>query len=355
MTDYELLSELPDHIQESGKAHLNAIDQLRLAGDNLEAENIEGSGDTGNRHLADGRTLQQVPDNAVSISDRSEAPEGAQIITGPGGGLYYVPGGDGDSDAADERPGSDVDFDSVEQTPIPLVGGEAPRLSEDEREKVWQVIEDETGEGADQLQDIQMAAKEKSYSPEGQTRERAFLRAAGLDLDIRNGDIDGEDPSDELVEAAGAFQEASQKAFAEIQGENAEVHRGLSDEATEGLLIDAIATDGDGVSIDTFGMTNFTTEREVADRFGSDSATISTEVSSDEVLAYTDALMDTQQEGEVSIEGGRRELSVDDVEIGVLGRSFNLSEQLEDPNSAFLSRLEGIDNPDVQEFVEAHQ
>ena len=38
-----------------------------------------------------------MPDNAVSISDRSEAPEGAQIITGPGGGLYYVPGADGDA------------------------------------------------------------------------------------------------------------------------------------------------------------------------------------------------------------------------------------------------------------------
>ena len=115
MSDYELLSELPDHIQESGKAHLNAIDQLRLASDNLEVENIEGSGDTGNRHLGEGvtdqelanapdvRTLSSVPDNAVSISDRSEAPEGAQIITGPGGGLYYVPGSDGDTGDSEAR------------------------------------------------------------------------------------------------------------------------------------------------------------------------------------------------------------------------------------------------------------
>ena len=55
MTDYELLSELPDHIQESGKAHLNAIDQLRLAGDNLEVENIEGM-------FSDDRTMQNVED-----------------------------------------------------------------------------------------------------------------------------------------------------------------------------------------------------------------------------------------------------------------------------------------------------
>ena len=113
MTDYELLSELPDHIQESGKAHLNAIDQLRLAGDNLEVENIEGSGDTGNRHLADGQTLQQVPDNAVSISDRSEAPEGANVITGPRGGLYYVPGGDSDGDSSST---GDMSSEEVAQT-----------------------------------------------------------------------------------------------------------------------------------------------------------------------------------------------------------------------------------------------
>jgi len=53
------------------------------------------------------RSLQSVPDNAVSISDRSEAPEGASVIEGPGGGLYYVPGGGGDGGDADTQ--SDVE------------------------------------------------------------------------------------------------------------------------------------------------------------------------------------------------------------------------------------------------------
>lgn len=34
---------------------------------------------------------QAVPDNAVNISDRSEAPEDAEIVEGDRGGLYYIP------------------------------------------------------------------------------------------------------------------------------------------------------------------------------------------------------------------------------------------------------------------------
>ena len=60
-------------------------------------QNSALSGDTDFRDAAEGRTLS-VPDNAVSISDRSEAPEGATIIEGDRGGLYYIPAGGDDSD-----------------------------------------------------------------------------------------------------------------------------------------------------------------------------------------------------------------------------------------------------------------
>jgi ssRNA-specific RNase YbeY (16S rRNA maturation enzyme) len=55
--------------------------------------------DTEGVELSGGRTLAKVPDNAVSISERSEAPDGASVITGPRGGLHYIPAGDDDSDA----------------------------------------------------------------------------------------------------------------------------------------------------------------------------------------------------------------------------------------------------------------
>jgi len=48
------------------------------------------------------RSLQSVPDNAVSISDRSEAPDDASVIEGPSGGLYYVPGDDGGGNDASQ-------------------------------------------------------------------------------------------------------------------------------------------------------------------------------------------------------------------------------------------------------------
>ena len=44
----------------------------------------------------------QVPDNAVSIDDPSEAPEGAQIVEGDRGGLYYVPSGGGGEDTVQD-------------------------------------------------------------------------------------------------------------------------------------------------------------------------------------------------------------------------------------------------------------
>lgn len=42
----------------------------------------------------------EIPDNAVNIQDRSEAPEGAEIIEGDRGGLYYVPAGQGEDDGS---------------------------------------------------------------------------------------------------------------------------------------------------------------------------------------------------------------------------------------------------------------
>lgn len=75
----------------------------------IEAPEGEGGddpmGDMG--FFREARSLQTpegVPSNAVSISDRSEAPEGASVVQGPGGGLYYVPGGGG----GDEQDGGET-------------------------------------------------------------------------------------------------------------------------------------------------------------------------------------------------------------------------------------------------------
>ena len=62
MTDLELLAELPDHIQESGKAHLAAVDQLRFADKKIkaDAELSEGNTDFSDCGCGEHLTLSDV-------------------------------------------------------------------------------------------------------------------------------------------------------------------------------------------------------------------------------------------------------------------------------------------------------
>lgn len=80
----------------------------------------------------------QVPENAVSIRHKSEAPEGAQTVTGPRGGLYYVPGTGEDKDGSDNGSGGrtqewreefqDRDFDRLRDEPFEFLDRESPRV-----------------------------------------------------------------------------------------------------------------------------------------------------------------------------------------------------------------------------------
>ena len=102
----------------------------------------------------DFRSLQ-VPDNAVSISDRSEAPEGAQIVEGDRGGLYYIPPGEGDgeggeSDITDRtNPDGTIDVDNVQPGDTVLKGGDEITIDgteEDENGMLVGFTKEETGE-----------------------------------------------------------------------------------------------------------------------------------------------------------------------------------------------------------------
>jgi len=63
---------------------------------------------------------QDVPDDAVSVSDPSEIPEDARTVTGPRGGTYYIPTGeDGDGEGSDGSVDVDVsDWDEVDYAPM---------------------------------------------------------------------------------------------------------------------------------------------------------------------------------------------------------------------------------------------
>ncbi len=74
----------------------------------------------------------QVPDGAIPISSRSEAPEGAQIYEGEQGGLYYLPVGGqaGEDDGATERE-QEVAEIAANAEPNELAGGVAAAISDD--------------------------------------------------------------------------------------------------------------------------------------------------------------------------------------------------------------------------------
>ena len=85
-----------------------------------EAPEDEGGGLFGSAPSDSRFRNLKVPDNAVSISDRSEAPEGAQVIEGDRGGLYYIPQGtDLSPEQADDIVKdkiTDMDIDAVDET-----------------------------------------------------------------------------------------------------------------------------------------------------------------------------------------------------------------------------------------------
>ena len=84
------MSELPEALKGSAEALEQATDEYLSE---RELQDVEDIG------------LAGVPDNAVSISDRSEAPEGATVVEGDRGGLYYVPEGESGNGGDTRTPG----------------------------------------------------------------------------------------------------------------------------------------------------------------------------------------------------------------------------------------------------------
>ena len=84
-----------------------------------------------------------VPEGAVSIDSRSEAPEGAKVIEGDQGGLYYVPEGEGGGEEGGDLSDVDVDEDGTVQDISQLDEGDEVLLG-DEKVTVQYAGADET-------------------------------------------------------------------------------------------------------------------------------------------------------------------------------------------------------------------
>jgi len=108
--------------------------------------------------------LLKIPDGAIRITDRSEAPEGATIYEGDQGGLAYLPvdGQAGEDDGATERE-QEVAEIAANAEPNELAGGVAAAISDD-REDFHDirnaVVEAETAELAQMRLELELTEAE---------------------------------------------------------------------------------------------------------------------------------------------------------------------------------------------------
>lgn len=236
-----------------------------------------------------------------------------------------------------------IDYsDTVEETTV--TGPKSKRLSREQRRRFDDELDSVSKEKADEIRNLQRSAKKSSYSTDGKEREKAFLSAVGLrdELNERNGDITSPEPDEDLVQIAEVVVEQSQEAFREVYGENETVSRGVSEEAFEAMIREGINKETDTLEIETFGMTNYSTQEAVADTFAErrQTASINIDISPDDVLSWTDGIFSAMNEGEVSIKGGETEIDMEDIVLPYLGGGgATLEEMLEDPTSTFLALL----------------
>lgn len=146
MTDFELLSELPDEIQETAKAHLAAVDRLRLAEDNLQESDTElanTEADTDFRSLAEG----------YPISDRSECD--GQVVEGPRGGLRCIPPGE----SGDKSDTTDGEVNAPNEESAEQISRINEIVNDDmadwkKRDELSNVVEDNTPVGSVRFDDF---------------------------------------------------------------------------------------------------------------------------------------------------------------------------------------------------------
>jgi hypothetical protein len=260
------------------------------------------------------------------------------VIEGPQGGLRCIPA---DGDSGDSTGGLEGDIsedeaqeaiqnavESVDTTDTVETQTGHPKLSDEQIEQFNQTLEEEVGEdAANEFNERVTSWKANSYNDDAQTHERAFARAFDLEGDIRNGELDGDDPTREQVTAARAYGELSQQFIRDNFGEEVEVERGLA-EFGMGQLIATWANDPEQEDIDfnLSAMSNFSTDDDVAEEFTerNQTAKVSQTIPADDVVAATDFVSDHGQrdEAELSIAGGGRSVDTSNIEFAVSGETL---------------------------------
>jgi hypothetical protein len=171
------LDELEDDTEEQARVSGNAVVVDGLSGEAQRAIDA--------RYNADVLDFQQeVPDDAVSISDRDEAPDDAQVVSGPRGGLYYVPNGGGVTT-------DDPVQEYIEDLPDTID-------SEDDSEKTVQTAKDMAAGGIPYTDTVEAIENNVSGLNEGTSRD---IRETAYNNQVMTIEVSGE-----VVEASPVAQ-----------------------------------------------------------------------------------------------------------------------------------------------------
>jgi len=299
-------------------------DSTAIFGPNVGYLNLEGDYVA---TLNGDRTTDEIPEDAevLSLMDVWEVQEV----------IEYTP------EAADI---DSVDFSDSEERKLSNAfgeGGTTQRLTQEAHNQLWGELGKIHLDAAEEMRTLLQETKKSSYSTQGRKREMAFLDAIGReDLDVRNGVLTGEEPDEDLTRMANEIVDVSRRAFEEQFGEETTVYRGISNTAFEQLIEEAIESEDGTVEFDTYGMTNFATEEGVGEKFAvtRKTANVKRQATVDDVLSWTDYIINAMNEAEISLIGGSTEIPTAQIDIPWTGNT--LEEELEDPSEDFLLGLQ---------------
>jgi len=151
----------------------------------------------------------EIPDNAVSIQDRSEAPEDAEIITGQRGGLYYVPSGNGGEDAGSENIATAEDFE--ESIPEPLEGEQT--LNDEQRGELTQNTASALRNGVSAADVVDKLQSGSGYSVDEVAHDTA--------REVSSRPVDGFETEASVLSRGSDFPDEAESQFGEEFGESA--------------------------------------------------------------------------------------------------------------------------------------
>lgn len=163
-------------------------------------------------------------------------------------------------------------------------------LAATQRELLLETLSEKVDDGVESFCEISHSWKDGSYCDDGQTLERIYKEPFDVDADLRNGDLDGRSPRDGEPAVAEALKMVSEAYLDTHRDTPVQLYRGIN--TYDGLceaVSELLQAGGTGVELDLTVLSNFTTEKPIADHYGT--LVVETEVNLSQVALAADSLL----------------------------------------------------------------